>query len=98
MPKQGRWRRHRERLFWAAAVLLMAAALVGSRFYAKPPTPPLTQQDIDNAVMHTLETKTLPSQASRAYEAVGRSVVLVRGTHAPAAGGEGEDTGKVERT
>ena len=38
----------------------------------------LTQKDIDGAVMHTLETKTLPSQAARAYEAIRGSVVRVR--------------------
>jgi S1-C subfamily serine protease len=38
----------------------------------------LTQEDIDSAVMHTLETKTLPSQAARAYDAIRGSVVRVR--------------------
>jgi S1-C subfamily serine protease len=53
-----------------------------------------TQRDIDAAVLHTLETKTLPSPAARAYEAVRRSVVLVRGEH-DAASGAGDD---VQRT
>jgi S1-C subfamily serine protease len=39
----------------------------------------LTQKDIDDAVLHTLETTPLPSIASTAYEAVRRSVVRVRG-------------------
>ena len=38
----------------------------------------LTQDDIDSAVLHTLETKQLPSQAARAYDAVRGSVVRVR--------------------
>lgn len=38
----------------------------------------LTQEDIDSAVMHTIETKTLPSQAARAFEAIRGSVVRVR--------------------
>ena len=39
----------------------------------------ITQQDIDAAVRHTLETKPLPSVASRAAEAVRPSVVRVQG-------------------
>ncbi len=38
-----------------------------------------TQDDIDAAVLHTLETKALPSPTSRAAEAVRQSVVRVRG-------------------
>jgi len=44
-----------------------------------PPPQPITQQDIDAAVRHTLETKPLPSVASRAAEAVRPSVVRVQG-------------------
>jgi S1-C subfamily serine protease len=39
----------------------------------------ITQEDIDNAVLNTLETKTLPSRATKAYDAVKHSVVRVRG-------------------
>ena len=38
----------------------------------------LTQEDIDKAVLHTLETQVLPSQAAQAYEKIARSVVRVR--------------------
>jgi S1-C subfamily serine protease len=41
--------------------------------------PALTQQDIDAAVLHTLETKNLPSRQARAAAAVMPSIVLVRG-------------------
>ena len=41
--------------------------------------PVLTQKDIDAAVLHTLETVQMPSHAAKAYEAVRRSVVRVRG-------------------
>jgi S1-C subfamily serine protease len=44
-----------------------------------PPPREITQQDIDAAVRHTLETKPLPSVASRAAEAVRPSVVRVQG-------------------
>jgi S1-C subfamily serine protease len=44
------------------------------------PTPyELVQEDIDAAVLHTLEKKTLPSRAARAAESVRESVVRVRG-------------------
>lgn len=39
----------------------------------------ITQRDIDGAVLHTLETQTLPSPAAKAYEAIRPSVVRVRG-------------------
>ena len=37
-----------------------------------------TQEDIDAAVLHTLEKQTLPSPATRAYEKLRKSVVRVR--------------------
>jgi S1-C subfamily serine protease len=39
----------------------------------------ITQKDIDRAVMHTLETQTLPSPAAKAYDVIKPSVVRVRG-------------------
>ncbi len=39
----------------------------------------LTQKDIDAAVLRTLQTATLPSQAARAAETIARSVVRVTG-------------------
>jgi S1-C subfamily serine protease len=44
----------------------------------KPVPQVFTQADIDAAVLHTLETKTLPSTAARAYEVIRPSVVRVR--------------------
>ena len=44
------------------------------------PTPRrITQKDIERAVLHTLETETLPSPAAKAYEAIRPSVVRIRG-------------------
>jgi S1-C subfamily serine protease len=43
------------------------------------PSRPVTQRDIDAAVLHTLQTKRLPSAAARAYEVIRPSVVRVRG-------------------
>jgi len=57
---------------------LIALAVVHGNNLMHPLPKALTQEDIDGAVMHTLETKTLPSQAARAYEAIRGSVVRVR--------------------
>lgn len=69
--------RHRVMLALVAGALVAAGALFG---YGMIPSPAraLTQDDIDAAVLHTLTTKTLPSQEARAYEAVRGSVVRVR--------------------
>lgn len=49
----------------------------------------LTQEDIDAAVVHALNSQPLPSMATRAYEKIRPSVVRVRGLSAPdAKGGE----------
>jgi S1-C subfamily serine protease len=44
----------------------------------KPSPHVYTQEDIDAAVLHTLETKTLPSPMAKAYDAIRDSVVRVR--------------------
>jgi len=61
----------------AGAGIAALFALLAGR--SAPPQQPITQQDIDAAVRHTLETKPLPSVASRAAEAVRPSVVRVQG-------------------
>ena len=58
--------------------VLIALGVVYGYGLLQPPPAALTQDDIDKAVMHTLETKQLPSEAARAYDAVGPSVVRVR--------------------
>jgi S1-C subfamily serine protease len=55
-----------------------------------------TQADIDAAVLHTLETKTLPSTAARAYEIIRPSVVRVRQLGTPKDGPHGE--GDIEKS
>ena len=82
------------------AALAVAALIVSIDGQRSQPAP-LTQKMIDAAVLHTLETKTLPSQAARAAAAVRPSVVLVRGTHQLSpkdAASEGVDAGEVERS
>ncbi len=68
---------------WLAA---SAAALVGATLaallmlrFGPPGGRVLTQDDIDRAVLHTLNTKSLPSPAAKAFDAVRGSVVKVIG-------------------
>src|SRR5208283_880527 len=71
-------------LFVAAAAALFALVLAYEA--TKPVARAFTQADIDAAVLHTLETKTLPSTAARAYEVIRPSVVRVRQLAASADG------------
>ncbi len=59
--------------------LAIALAVVVARDEMKPRAKALTQEDIDKAVLHTMENKTLPSRASKAAELVMASVVRVEG-------------------
>jgi len=98
------WRRfceRHERLLTVAASALVALLLVAGYAAIRPTPHSLTQQDIDAAVLHTLENNVLPSPASKAYETVQGSVVRVVGSSpAPANGkggkGEGKDGGTVQ--
>ena len=57
--------------FLAAAGFLALAIVVGYAALTRPPHP-ITQDDIDAAVLHTLETVPQLSHAAKAYEAVRR--------------------------
>src|SRR3954462_1585154 len=70
-------RRH-ERPLLAACGLLAGLALYATHMMLLPQPQQLTQQDIDKAVRHSLETKGIPSQGAKAYEIVRPSVVRVR--------------------
>jgi S1-C subfamily serine protease len=63
-------------LIAAGALFALGLVVAHSSFQPVPHT--FTQADIDSAVLHTLETKTLPSTAARAYEVIRPSVVRVR--------------------
>jgi len=72
--------RHSNRLRWTAmgvlGILLLANLWGGQR----PQAPRITQQDIDAAVLHTLQAQpTLLSAAANAAEAIAGSVVRVQG-------------------
>lgn len=74
--RQAFWRRHA--LTWISAVgLLLAGLLLGWQLALTPR--PLTQQDIDAAVRHSLETQPLRSPVAQAAERVAPSVVRVVG-------------------
>jgi S1-C subfamily serine protease len=59
--------------------MLIALALFVARDRMQPQPRELAQDDIDAAVLHTLENKTLPSRAAKAAATVMPSVVRVRG-------------------
>jgi S1-C subfamily serine protease len=63
---------------WVVAGLL-ALLLVWGQTSMSPTSRRITQTDIERAVLHALETQTLPSPAAKAYEAIRPSVVRVRG-------------------
>ncbi len=80
-PTARRWRpkvsASDPRVLWSAIVLLALALLLVLAVTLRPGARKLTQEDIDAAVLKTLETNTLPSAAARAYEAIAPSVVRV---------------------
>ena len=62
----------------AATPGLVALGVVLFQWAYAPPPEPLTQDDIDAAVVRSLDAAPLPSMATRAYEAVRGSIVRVR--------------------
>ena len=85
LPKPGKaprlrdWvSRHRAPLAFVAGVAV-AGLLVLLHATSVPPQRALTQQDIDAAVMRSLENNTLPSRMAKAFDIIRPSVVRVRG-------------------
>jgi S1-C subfamily serine protease len=62
--------------------VLLAAAISGALYQHQPAPRGLAQEEVDAAVLHTLENKTLPSRAAKAAESVREAVVRVRGYYA----------------
>jgi S1-C subfamily serine protease len=83
--------RRNERVLLVTAGALFALMLSWLAGGGMQPVRELTQEDIDAAVLNTLETQTLPSRAARAYEVIRPSVVRVRGL-----GGESAEDGDLE--
>ena len=86
--------RHPGALWAAIGALALALGLAQGPWRATAPRK-LTQDDIHAAVMHTLSTKVLPSQAARAAAAVAPSVVRVEGVIEGRKGKKG--TGEIGR-
>ena len=70
-------RRERLILFFGGALIAVVPALIV--WQGQTPAPELQQDEIDSAVLHTLETQSLPSRPAKAAELVRQSVVRVRG-------------------
>jgi len=78
---RSRWRNffaRYERPLWVSAAGLLALLVVFTNAWIAPSTRQITQEDIQAAVMHTLESATLPSPAAKAYEVIRPSIVRVR--------------------
>ena len=67
------------RLLWAALLLVTVLLLVSLSLTLRPMQRKLTQEDINAAVLKTLETTQLPSAAAKAYNVIRPSVVRVIG-------------------
>src|SRR3990167_6104436 len=64
---------------WALIALLTTLLLYSLWLHQRPAAQRITQEDIDAAVLRTLETTTPPSAAARAVEAISPSIVRVVG-------------------
>ncbi|HXH03555.1 MAG TPA: trypsin-like peptidase domain-containing protein [Candidatus Competibacteraceae bacterium] len=73
--------------------MLFGLLLLLAYAFINPAPRKITQEDIDAAVLHTLENKAVPSTAARAYRIIRPSVVRVRG-FGPA-GEDGAESGSV---
>jgi S1-C subfamily serine protease len=65
------------RLLWSAIVLLASALALSVVVTLRPAPRQITQDDINKAVLKTMETQTLPSEYAKAYENIRPSVVRV---------------------
>jgi S1-C subfamily serine protease len=75
---RGRYKRHEKPILFLSGAVL-AISLVVTHAALTPSAPrPVTQEDIDQAVARTLESKPVPSPAVKAYQAVRPSLVRVR--------------------
>ncbi len=67
------------RLIWAALMLMTVLLLISLSLALRPMQRKLTQENINAAVLKTLETTQLPSAVAKAYEVIRPSVVRVTG-------------------
>lgn len=77
-PARRRFDLSSPRLLWSAILLLASALALSLTVTLQQPAPRrVTQEDIDKAVLKTMETKQLPSEYAKAYENIRPSVVRV---------------------
>jgi S1-C subfamily serine protease len=81
-----------ERSLTLLAILLVSVGSVLATLAMQPAHRELAQEDIDAAVLHTLENKTLPSRAAKAAESVREAVVRVRGYYEDPADPKSEES------
>ncbi|MEP6823250.1 MAG: peptidase S1, partial [Ramlibacter sp.] len=74
-PSRRRFVPTNNQLLWAT--ILVLAALLAYSLVLRPVQRKLTQDDINAAVLKTLETQTLPSEYAKAYDNIRPSVVRV---------------------
>ena len=86
----GRLAAHNNQLLWAMVVVLALLLAASLSFTLNPPRK-LTQNDINAAVLKTLETTVLPSPAVNAYNTIIPSVVRVIGLGKPTADKDGDE-------
>ena len=72
-----RFSRSNPRLLWAAIALLALLLACTLALSLRPAQRRLTQEDINAAVLKTLETQVVPSEYARAYDKISPSVVRV---------------------
>lgn len=82
-----------ERPLWVGAAAMLALLIVLTHAALQRSSPPITQEDISAAVLHTLETATLPAAAAKAYEIIQPSIVRVRRMEPDKAGSEDIEKG-----
>jgi S1-C subfamily serine protease len=78
-PRRASFLRRHDRAVVFVVGVAFALGLLAARDAMRPAPGELTQEDIDDAVLYTMENKTLPSRATKAADAVMNSVVRVRG-------------------
>lgn len=84
------FRHHHIVLLWFVVGVLALLLAISFSMSLQPGTRKLTQDDINAAVLKTLENTTLPSAAAKAYDIISPSVVRVVGIGKDKNGKEGE--------
>ncbi len=68
-----------DRIATLLTTIVFTLGAIAAYDYWKPKPTQYTQEDIDDAVLHTMTTKQMPSEAARAFRKIHPSIVMVRG-------------------